>query len=36
MLGFAAAYTAASSTVVLSLRAIRSVRQADPPCAAPD
>jgi MFS family permease len=36
MLGFAAVYTAASSTVVLSLRAIRSVRQADPPCAAPD
>lgn len=29
MLGFAAAYTAISSTVVLSLRAIRSVRLAD-------
>jgi hypothetical protein len=30
MLGFAAAYTAVSSTVVLSFRAIRSVRQLEP------
>jgi hypothetical protein len=29
MLGFAAAWTAVSSTVVLSLRAIRSVRMAE-------
>jgi hypothetical protein len=34
MLGFAAAYTALSSTVVLSLRSIRSVRQAVPAAAA--
>ena len=30
VLGLAAAYTAVSSTVVLSLRAIRSVRQPEP------
>src|SRR5690349_8697343 len=30
MLAFAAAYTAVSSTIVLSLRAIRSVRQPEP------
>jgi MFS family permease len=36
MLGFAAAYTAASSTVVLTLRAIRSVRQLEPAVAARD
>jgi hypothetical protein len=30
LLGFAAAYTALSSTVVLSLRAIRSIRQPEP------
>jgi hypothetical protein len=34
MLGFAAAYTALSSTVVLSLRSIRSIRQARPAAAA--
>ena len=33
MLGFAAAYTALSSTVVLSLRTIRSVRRSDPAAA---
>jgi MFS family permease len=33
MLGFAAAYTAVSSTVVVSLRAIRSIRQQEPAAA---
>jgi MFS family permease len=36
LLGFAAAYAALSSTVVLSLRAIRSISQAEPVAAPPD
>jgi hypothetical protein len=36
LLGFAAAYAALSSTVVLSLRAIRSVRQTEQVAVAPD